>query len=208
VAYPVTVTVQPQLANRNRLTVGFRILLAIPHMILVGGIGVLALSGRSDVGTSVGGENGIFGFVAFLLAIVSWFMLVFGSSHLPAIRQFTTFYMRWRTRALAYLMLLEDAYPPFGDAPYPASYEVVDPATRDRLTIAFRIILAIPHFIVLFFLLFAWWFTAVFAWFAILITGSYPEGLYNFGVGCLRWLVRLESYMLLLVDEYPPFSLE
>jgi hypothetical protein len=205
VSYPVTVAVEPQLTHRNRLTVGFRIFLAIPHLILVGGIGFIGLSSKT-VGTSIGGQNGIFGFVAFVLAIVSWFTLVFASAHYPAIRQFTLFYMRWRTRALAYVMLLEDAYPPFGEAPYPASIEVVDPATRDRLSIAVRVFLGIPHFFVLFFVLCAWWFTVVFAWFAILITGSYPEGLYNFAVGSLRWLLRVECYMLLLVDEYPPFS--
>jgi Domain of unknown function (DUF4389) len=203
--YPVAVSVTPQLSDRNRLTTAFRIILAIPHLILVGGIGLL-FSARVGTTTSIGGQNGILGYVAFLLAIVSWFTLVFGGTHIPAIRQFSTFYMRWRVRGLAYLMLLEDAYPPFGDAPYPASYDLVDPATRDRLTVAFRIVLAIPHFIVLFFLLLAWWITAVVAWFAILLTGAYPEGLYTFGVGCLRWLLRVESYMLLLVDEYPPFS--
>jgi hypothetical protein len=105
-------------------------------------------------------------------------------------------------------MLLEDAYPPFGDAPYPASIEVTDPvAPRDRLTVAFRILLAIPHFIVLLFVLLAWCLTTIVAWFSILLTGSYPQGLYEFGVGALRWRLRLEAYMLLLVDEYPPFSL-
>ncbi len=206
-AYPVTVSVERKLTDRNRLTTAFRIILAIPHLILVGGIGVL-VSSRASTSTSIGGENGLLGFVAFVLAIISWFTIVFGGTQIPAIRQFLTFYMRWRARAVAYLMLLEDDYPPFGDAPYPASYEVVDPAARDRLTVALRIVLAIPHFIVLFFLLCAWWITTVFSWFAILITGAYPEGLYNFGVGCLRWLLRLESYLLLLVDEYPPFSLD
>ncbi|HZT78501.1 MAG TPA: DUF4389 domain-containing protein [Vicinamibacterales bacterium] len=205
--YPVTITVDRKLTGRDRLTTAFRIILAIPHIILVGGLGI-AVGFRVNASESLGSHGGILGFVAFLLAVVSWFTLVISGSHIPAIRQFTTFYMRWRVRALAYLMLLEDAYPPFGDAPYPASYDVVDPPVRDRLTVAFRIILAIPHFIVLFFLLFAWWITAVFAWFAILITTTYPDGLYTFAVGCLRWLLRVESYVLLLVDEYPPFSLD
>ena len=205
--YPVSVSVTPTLKNRNRMTTGFRLILAIPHFILVGGIGVL-VSLRREVGTSLGGENGLLGYVAFVLAVISWFTIVIGGNHIPAIRQFTTFYLRWRTRALAYLMLLEDDYPPFGDAPYPTTYDIVDPPARDRLTVAFRIILLIPQFIVLFFLLCAWWVTTVFAWFAILITASYPEGLYNFGVGCLRWLLRVETYFLLLVDEYPPFSFE
>ena len=46
------------------------------------------------------------------------------------------------------------------------------------------------------------------AWLAILFTGHYPEGLYQFGVGVLRWFIRVEAYLLLLVDEYPPFSFE
>ena len=205
-AYPVTVSVEPLIAQRNRLTTAFRIILAIPHILLVGGIGVATWI--RSAGESFGGHGGILGFAAFLLAIVSWFTLVIGGTQIPAIRQFTTFYMRWRVRALAYLMLLEDAYPPFGDAAYPASFEVVDPATRDRVSVAFRIILAIPQFIVLFFILFAWWITAIVAWFAILLSGVYPEGLYTFGVGCLRWMVRVEAYLLLLVDDYPPFSLD
>jgi hypothetical protein len=205
-AYPVTVSVTPQLANRNRLTIAFRLILAIPHLFLVGGLGI-AVSVRST-SESLGGHGGVLGFVAFILAVVSWLTLVFGGTHITAIRQFTTFYMRWRVRALAYLMLLRDEYPPFGEAPYPAAYDLVDPTTRERLSVAFRLILAIPHFIVLAFLLFAWWIVSVFAWFLILITGAYPGGLYSFSVGCLRWMLRVESYTLLLVDEYPPFSFD
>ena len=106
-------------------------------------------------------------------------------------------------------MLLEDQYPPFGDAPYPASVTVVDPeGPRDRLTVGFRLLLLIPHVLVLFFLLCAWWVTTIIAWFAILVTGAYPQGLYQFGAGVLRWFIRVEAYRLLLVDEYPPFSLD
>ncbi len=78
---------------------------------------------------------------------------------------------------------------------------------RDRLTVFFRILLAIPHLFLLFFIVFAWWITAIVSWFLILFTGEYPGGLYEFGVGTLRWLLRVEAYVLLLVDEYPPFSL-
>jgi hypothetical protein len=205
-AYPVTITVEPLRTNRNRLTVAFRLLLAIPHLILVGGVG-FSLSGRF-ARTGFGSETGLLGAVAIFLAIVSWFTIVFAGSHIVGIRQFTAFYMRWRVRALAYLMLLEDQYPPFGDAEYPATLTVTDPTgPRDRVTVFFRLLLAIPHFIVLFFIVFAWWITAIVSWFLILFTGEYPEGLYEFGVGTLRWLLRVEAYMLLLVDEYPPFSL-
>jgi hypothetical protein len=206
--YPVSVSVEPALANRNRLTTAFRLILAIPHIILVGGAGLGIAFREGNATTTVGGEGGLLGAVAVFLAIVSWFTIVIGGTHIAGIRQFTSFYMRWRTRALAYLMLLEDAYPPFGDAPYPASLEIVDPGgPRDRLSVGLRIVLAIPHFIVLFFVLLAWCFTTMAAWFIILFTGAYPQGLYEFGVGALRWLLRVQAYILLLVDVYPPFSL-
>jgi hypothetical protein len=206
--YPVSVSVEPALTNRNRLTTAFRLILAIPHLILVGGVGLGGAS-RRETTTAFGGEGGLLGAVAVFLAIVSWFTIVIGGTHIVGIRQFTSFYVRWRVRALAYLMLLEDAYPPFGDAPYPASLEIVDPAgPRDRLTVGLRILLAIPHVIVLLFVLLAWVLTTIAAWFIILFTGSYPKGLYDFGVGALRWRLRVEAYVLLLVDEYPPFSLE
>ncbi|HZR26992.1 MAG TPA: DUF4389 domain-containing protein [Vicinamibacterales bacterium] len=205
-AYPVTVRIEPLITNRNRLTVAFRIILAIPHIILVGGLGIAATNHPDS--QSFGAHGGILGIAAVVLAIVSWFTLVIAGSHIPGIRHYTTFYMRWRARAVAYLMLLQDTYPPFGDAAYPVLIEVVDPPTRRRATIFFRVILAIPHFVVLALLFVAWWITAFVSWVIILFTGNYPEGLYNFGVGVLRWMLRLECYMLLLVDEYPPFSFD
>jgi hypothetical protein len=205
--YPVSVNVEPSLAGRNRLTTAFRLILAIPHMILVGGVG-LGFASHGDGKSTAGGESGLLGAAAFVLAIVSWFTIVFTGSHLDSIRQFTRFYMGWRVRALSYLALLEDPYPPFGDGPYPAFIEIADPALpRDRVSVGFRFILAIPHFICLVFVLIAWWFATIAAWFIILFTKKYPKGLYDFSVGAMRWRLRVECYLLLLVDEYPPFSL-
>jgi hypothetical protein len=206
VDYPVAVVVTPALADRNRLTAAFRIVLAIPHIVLVGGVGFSVLdSGR---GARFGGETGLLGAAALVLAVVSWFTIVIAGSHFEEIRRFTEFYLRWRLRALAYLMLLADRYPPFGDGDYPTAIVVTAPALpRDRVGVGFRLLLAIPHLIVLFFLVCLWWITSIIAWFAILITGAYPPGLYQFGVGVLAWGLRVEAYMLLLVDEYPPFSL-
>lgn len=206
--YPVSVSLKPSLTNRNRLTTAFRLILAIPHLILVGGMIGLGVASRGNSQTTIGGEGGLLGAVTIFLAIVSWFTIVFADVHIIGIRQFTSFYLRWRVRALAYLMLLEDVYPPFGDAPYPASIEVADPVSpRDRIAVGLRILLAIPHIIVLFFVLLTWGFTTIAAWFIILFTGTYPQGLYEFGVGALRWRLRVEAYLLLMVDEYPPFSL-
>jgi hypothetical protein len=61
---------------------------------------------------------------------------------------------------------------------------------------------------VLIFIGLAWIVTAVIGWFAILFSGAYPQGLYNFGIGYLRWSLRVEAYLLLVTDQYPPFSLE
>jgi hypothetical protein len=204
--YPVTISVEPALAHRNRLTTAFRLILAIPHLILVGGAG-LAFSSSGDSRTTIGGEGGLLGAVAAVLAIVSWFTIVIAGTHIIGIRQFTVFYLRWRVRAAAYFMLLEDAYPPFGDAPYPASMEIIDPSARRRLAVALRMLLAVPHLFLVAFIVLAWGFTTIVAWFIILFTGRYPQALYEFGVGALRWRSRVEAYLLLMVDEYPPFSL-
>jgi len=208
--YPVSVGVERPVVPRDRVTTAFRLILAIPHMFLVGAVGFSLVfhTGRSDV-VSVGPETGLLGAVAGLLAIVSWFTILINREHILGIRQYTNFYLRWRVRALSYLMLLEDRYPPFGDASYPTSLTVADPETpRDRVTVGLRLLLAIPHFFVLAFVLTGWWITTVVAWFSILFTGRYPSGLYGFGVGALRWLIRVEAYLLLMIDEYPPFSLD
>jgi hypothetical protein len=207
-AYPVSIAVQPQLAGRNRLTCAFRLILAIPHLIVVGsvGIGFAVRSSGRDV-TTLGGETGLLGGVVWILAIVSWVTIVIGGEHINAIRRLTGFYLRWRVRALAYTMLLQDAYPPFGDGPYAATLTIADPpATRDRVSVGFRILLAIPHFIALAFLMLGWWVTAAVSWLLILVSGQYPEPLYTFGVSVLQWLIRVEAYMTLMTDEYPPFS--
>ncbi len=72
----------------------------------------------------------------------------------------------------------------------------------------FRFILIIPQAIVLTFVAIAWIVTMIIAWFAILFGGRYPEGLWTFGEGVIRWSLRVEAYWLLLTDEYPPFSLQ
>jgi hypothetical protein len=196
--YPITYEVEPQIAERNRLTAALRPILAIPQWLLVG-----------EPGQDVGG--GVVGLAATIMAIISWFAIVFTGRQPRGLWDFTNFYMRWRGNAVAYMALLRDEYPPFGpgDGSYPASFSVAGfPETRNRWSVGLRLIYAIPQLIVLFFLGIAWLVTVVIAWFAILFTGRYPEGLYTFGVGYMRWSFRVDAYLLLMRDEYPPFSLD
>lgn len=210
--HPVDVHVATQTENRNRLTTGFRIILAIPHLLLVGAPAAFAFSW--SMGPD-GNRNlewtgaGVLGAVAAVCALIAWFAIVFGSRYPDGLRNLATMYLRWRVRAAAYTALLRDEYPPFGDGPYPAELVMdVPDAPRDRVSVAFRLILVIPHLLAVWVLGVAWFFTTIAAWFSILLTGRYPKGLYDFGVGVLRWNTRVEAYLLLLDDEYPPFSLE
>lgn len=77
---------------------------------------------------------------------------------------------------------------------------------RSRLTTFFRWILAIPHFIVLSVWGVAAFFAVIIAWFALVLTGRYPQGLYDFVAGLLRYSTAVYGYVAFLTDQYPPFS--
>lgn len=200
-SYPVNFDIERQLTGRNRVTTGFRLILAFPHLVLVGGAGI-------GLGWGSASSGGVLGAPAEVMAVFAWFALVFASTHPRGFWDFGAFYLRWRARAVPYVMLLRDDYPPFEDAPYPITLAVERPGPqRNRLSVGLRIFYAIPHIVVLIFLNIAWIVTSIVAWFAILFTGGYPSGLYGFAVGVLRWDLRVEAYLLLMRDEYPPFRL-
>jgi hypothetical protein len=90
---------------------------------------------------------------------------------------------------------------------YPIGYEADFVEERSRLTTFFRLILAIPLYLVGAVYAIGAVFATVFAWFALLFTGRYPEGLYNFNAGVLRYITRMNAYTRLLTDVYPPFDL-
>ena len=210
-SHPVRVDVAPALDHRNRLTTAFRLILAIPHLLLVGGpiAGVVSWSWGSGGNRYDGGvAGGALGAVAAVLTIIAWFAILFAGQYPKGLWDLAAYYLRWRVRAVAYTALLRDEYPPFGEGAYPVTVDIQPPvAPRDRLTVAFRLILIIPHLIAIWALAVAWALVTTIAWFAILFTGRYPASLYEFSVGALRWTTRVEAYLLLLHDEYPPFSL-
>jgi hypothetical protein len=212
--YPIHFSVDPDLGPRNRLTVAFRCILAIPHLILVGGFGLtggFTAGLRGPAGGFVSlGAGGLLSAAAYFCAFLSWWAILFTGAHPRGLYDFETFVLRWRIRATAYSALFRDEYPPFGegDGTYAARVSVEYPeGPRDRLSVGLRIFYALPHIVILCFLSIAWMVTSIVAWFAILFTGQYPENLAQFGLNVMRWSTRVEGYMLLLRDEYPPFSL-
>ena len=113
-------------------------------------------------------------------------------------------------RVSAYLLLLSHVYPSVDeDQGVHLTLEPPDASQLSRGLPLIKWFLAIPHFIVLYFLAVAVGVLTVLAWFAVLFTGRYPRGYFNFVVGVMRWFLRVEAYALLLTtDEYPPFSLD
>ena len=113
-------------------------------------------------------------------------------------------------RIVAYGLLMRDEYPSTDDdqavkvdIPYPDVKKDLN-----RWMPLFKWILVIPHIIVLILIFIAVVFCTVFAWFAILLTGRYPKGIFDFVEGFLRWSLRVNAYVFLLTtDEYPPFRL-
>jgi hypothetical protein len=91
---------------------------------------------------------------------------------------------------------------------YPVSYEISYPAELNRWLPLVKWLLVIPHFFVLFFVALGAFFVAIWAFFAVLFTGRYPRGAFDYLVGTLRWLNRVVAYAHLMTDAYPPFSME
>lgn len=210
--YPVAIVVPPQTERRNRLTTAFRFFLALPHMLLVGApvASVASIDWTTDNGVhwETGGSGGLLSVVVFFVACIAWLSIVVAARHPDWAWRVGAWYLRWRVRAVAYMTLLRDEYPPFGAGAHPVDLQITRPTEpRSRLTVFFRILLAFPHLIVVSLLGVAWSFTTAVAWLVILVTGRYPEPLYGFALGVLAWTTRVEAYLLLLRDEYPPFTL-
>jgi hypothetical protein len=118
--------------------------------------------------------------------------------------------VKFSVRVFAYLLLLRDEYPST-DEEQAVHLDIVYPNVATDLQRGMPLIkwlLALPHIVALVFLWVAAIFATVVAWFAILFTGSYPRGLFDFVVGVMRWELRVAAYAILLTtDRYPPFSL-
>ncbi|HYO19059.1 MAG TPA: DUF4389 domain-containing protein [Dermatophilaceae bacterium] len=192
----------------NRLTTFFRLVLVIPIAVVIGvltasGTQTVYEEGARTVTTSSGGiVSGLF--LATLL------MILFRKRYPRWWFDFAQELARFSTRIGAYVALLTDEYPSTVDHQR-VHLDLDYPDAEADLSRGLPLVkwfLAIPHFVVLFFLTVAAFFVVVIAWFAILFTGRYPRGLFDFVVGVIRWWLRVDAYAFLLVtDRYPPFAL-
>jgi hypothetical protein len=151
------------------------------------------------------------GLIAYLLIFIAFFAILVSKRVPRGLFDFVVNYYRWNANVGAYTGLLRDEYPPFSfDAgQYPVTLEVDYPEELSRWMPFVKWLLAIPHFIALMFIGLIAALLYIIAFFAILFTGKFPRGMFDFIVGTSRWNYRVSAYaFLLLTDEYPPFSLK
>jgi Domain of unknown function (DUF4389) len=204
VAYPVRFSVDYPDRPLDRLTTGFRVFVAIPILIVLGTVSGGTWQWRDgNTRTAAAAAGGLLFFGPLL-------MIVFRQKYPRWWFDWNLELQRFGNRVGAYLALMDDRYPATDqyqsvhlDYPYPD-------AQRDlnRWLPLVKWLLAIPHYIVLVFLDIAAVVVVIVAWFAILFTGRYPRGMFDFVEGVIRWHNRVIGYALVLVtDRYPPFRL-
>ena len=182
--HPIRLIVTDDL-KRSRLTVFFRLLLAIPQFIWIT----------------------LWAIVAFFVIIVGWFAALFTGRLPDGMHSFLTKFQRYSTHLNAYISLLSNPYPPFNGQPgYPVDLHVDPPEPQPRWTILLRIVLAIPALIL------AWVFSQVrqiisfLGWFVCIVMGRMPKGMQDLGIYCLRYETQTYSYLMLLTNRYPSLS--
>jgi hypothetical protein len=184
VHHPIRLVVTDDL-QRNRLTVFFRLILAIPHVIWLL----------------------LWGIVATLAAIANWFATLVKGESPEGLHDFLATYLRYQTQVYAYILLIADPFPAFGGKPgYPVEIEVEPPQPQNRWTVGFRIFLAIPAFIIAGIFGYLNRILALFSWFIALVLGRVPEGVRNVAAFALRFEQQTAGYTLLLTGRYPSFN--
>ena len=203
--YPVQFTVDYPDRSLDRLTTGFRILVAIPILIVLGTVsgGGSWESSYDNTRTTTIAAGGLLFFGPLL-------MILFRQKYPRWWFDWNLELQRFGNRVGVYLALMDDRYPATDeeqsvhlDYPYPDVQRDLN-----RWLPLVKWLLAIPHYIVLFFLGIAAFVVVIVVWFAILFTGRYPRGMFGFVEGVIRWYNRVVAYAgVLVTDRYPPFRL-
>ena len=203
--YPARLTIDYPDRDLDRVSTLLRLVYVIPIAVVLALVGGAAFGGTAGEG---GARAGAFG--GSLLVLPVLLMILFRQKYPRWWFDYNLELTRFSTRVVSYLALMSDKYPSTDeeqsvhlDLDYPTVTEDLN-----RWLPLVKWLLAIPHYIVLIFLGIAAVVTVIAAWFAVLFTGRYPRGIFDFVEGVLRWALRVEAYAFLLVtDRYPPFSL-
>ena len=202
--YPVRFSVEYPDRPLDRLTTAFRIFTVIPIAILLGSIGGGTWQWSTGTRTVTVAAAGGLLFVPPLL------MILFRQKYPRWWFDWNLQLLRFANRVGVYLTLMDDRYPST-DEDQAVRLEIPYPDAREGLNRWLPLVkwfLAIPHYIVLFFLDIGVFVLAIIAWFAILFTGRYPRGIFDYIQGVGRWHNRVIGYAVILVtDRYPPFRL-
>jgi len=206
-AYPARLDVD-YVEEHDRVKTLFRIFLVIPIAIVYGALTAGATQTSTNrTGETVSTSSG--GIVAGLF-VATLLMILFRQRYPRWWFEFALELTRFGARIGAYVALLGDEYPSTVEEQR-VHLELDYPDVENDLNRWLPLVkwfLAIPHYVVLFFLSVGAVFAVVIAWFAILFTGRYPRGLFDYVVGVGRWWLRVQAYAFLLVtDRYPRFSL-
>lgn len=205
VTYPVQFSVDYPDRPLDRVSTAFRIFVVIPIAIVLGTVSgsTWDWSYGDEATTTAAGAGGLL-FAGPLL------MILFRQKYPRWWFDWNLELQRFSNRVAAYLALMDDRYPSTTDhQSVHLDYSYPDvPRELNRWLPLVKWFLAIPHYIVLAFLWIGVVVTVIVAWFAILFTGRYPRGIFDFVAGVLRWQNRVMAYAFVLVtDAYPPFRL-
>jgi hypothetical protein len=182
--HPIGLIVTDDL-ERSRLTVFFRLLLVIPHVIWLY----------------------LYGIAASVAVLIAWFAALFTGRVPAGLHDFLAGFLRYSTRVTAYVFLLADPWPPFSSTqPYPVDVRVDAAEQQSRLTVFFRLLLAIPALILVYVFRLVNQIVAFLAWFYCLALGRMNEGMRNISAWLLRYEVQTYAYLLLLTGRYPSLA--
>src|SRR5437588_2541200 len=203
-AYPVQFSVDYPNRPLGRLSTAFRLVVAIPILIVIGSlVGGASQSSNGRATAIAAGAGGLLFFAPLLL-------IVFRQKYPRWWFDWNLELFRFSNRVGVYLALMDDRYPSTDEQQsVHLEYQYPNvPRDLNRWLPLVKWLLALPHFIALFFLGIAAVGAVIIAWFSILFTGRYPRGIFDFVEGVMRWQDRVVGYAFLLVtDQYPPFRL-
>jgi Domain of unknown function (DUF4389) len=202
--YPAATAIDYPDRPLDRLNTAFRIIYAIPILVIA------ALIGGGTVTLGTGSRTYVFTAAGGIVVLAPALMIIFRQRYPRWWFDWNFALLQFSTRITAFMALMDDRYPSTEDE-QSVHITLTYPDVRADLNRWLPIVkwlLAIPHYVALFFLSIGAVLGAIAAWFAILFTGRYPRGIFDYIEGVIRWHVRVVAYAALLVtDEYPPFTL-